>query len=175
MRKFLKAVVTLAAVAMGMAVTAPAIPAVNTTFYFTGTCSDCKGTGTATLVLSNYTLGQTITNSNFVSLTYNGSNLLPGGFTITSSSPGLDVAGSITNIPGNNFVVIPATLNGQLTVFRSGLDGTWSVGVPVADQGNSSTWSNQAPSLTPAPSTGILMISGLLAVAAFTWRRRQAA
>ena len=39
----------------------------NATYQFVGQCSDCTGTGTATLVLQNYTLGTQLANANFVS------------------------------------------------------------------------------------------------------------
>jgi hypothetical protein len=44
------------------------------TSYFEGYCSDCTGLGTAELILQNYTLGNELTNANFVGFSYS-SNL----------------------------------------------------------------------------------------------------
>ena len=50
--------------AAGMAVSFAPLPAYAITsietYYFTGTCADCTGTGTGTLVLEGYTLGTQI-------------------------------------------------------------------------------------------------------------------
>jgi len=55
---------------------AQAAPVTFSTFDFKGTCSDCNGFGTGTLVLANYTLGNSFdTAANFVSFDYS-SNLL---------------------------------------------------------------------------------------------------
>src|SRR5689334_24070562 len=75
---------------------------VTSTFQFVGNCTDCTGTGTATLVLLNYTQGNPLTLSNFVSLTYS-SNLV--NFTLLSGEAN-SVSGSIpASLPA------PATTN----------------------------------------------------------------
>jgi hypothetical protein len=142
----------------------------NTTFTFHGTCSDCSGTATATLVLSNYTLGQAITGANFVSFTYNGTNLqVP--FTITASTL-QSVSGSMTTIPGaNTFEVVASNLNE--IEFESQVNGSWFCG--LGDSGTLGTWTG-APPTTPAPPTSLLVGVGLLAFAAFGfWRRHRLA
>jgi hypothetical protein len=61
----------------------PAAQAATTSYVFSANCVDCaQAAGTSsygvsgTLVLDNYTLGSAITFANFVSFTYNGSNLI---------------------------------------------------------------------------------------------------
>jgi hypothetical protein len=63
-----------------------------TTYTFTGDCTDCTGQGMGTLVLQNYTLGDELETSNFVSFTYS-SNLL-----------------SFTSDDGSLFGVLPVNL-----------------------------------------------------------------
>jgi hypothetical protein len=186
MRKPWKVVlITLATVVFGIT-PASAVPASTTTYNFSGTCTDCSGTATATLVLSNYTLGTPITSSNFVSFTYNGTNLT-GPFTITSGSPGLFVSGSINTIPGPNNFSVSVGINtiaaqNRSTVshavasnsFFSNTNGNWSVGVIPFDFGTNGVW-GAAIAVTPAPPTSVLLVLGLLAVAAFSWRQRRTA
>jgi hypothetical protein len=148
----------------------------NTTFTFHGTCSDCSGTATATLVLANYTLGQPITGSNFVSFTYNGTNL-GGPFTIAPGpqssffpyATDFGVSGSINMIPGaNNFT---AAQNLPHIIFSSQSNGDWYAGAD--DYGTAGTWT-AAPPATPAPPTSVLVGVGLLTFAAFgLWRRHR--
>lgn len=140
----------------------------TTTFHFSGTCTDCSGTATATLLLAgNYTLGTPITTSNFVSFTYNGTNLT-GAFTYNTATPGLSVSGSMSNIPGQNTFYI---VNNLGVFFTSGLNGGWSVG--LTDLGTGGTWTGTgAVSATPAPSTSLLLAMGLMSLLAFRlWRR----
>jgi hypothetical protein len=60
---------------------AAAQTATDTTYMFTGSCSDCTGTGVGYLTLQNYTPGTALSYSDFVSFTYT-SNL--SSFSITS-------------------------------------------------------------------------------------------
>lgn len=60
------------------------------TYNFTGNCVDCaQAAGQATysvqaqLTLQNYVLGSQLGHEHFVSFVYGGSNLLPGGFSVT--------------------------------------------------------------------------------------------
>jgi hypothetical protein len=155
------------------AVTEPSSAAPGTTtFNFSGTCTDCSGTATATLVLAgSYTLGTPITSSNFVSFTYNGTNLT-GPFTYIPSTVNFSVSGSITNIPGSNAFVVAGGSNSL--DFITNTNGTWFVG--LSDQGTAGTWSMAGGSVsaTPAPPTVILLAIGLMAVTSFAmWQRRR--
>jgi MYXO-CTERM domain-containing protein len=158
-------------VALAVTESSSAAPS-TTTFNFSGTCSDCSGTATASLVLAgSYTLGTPITSSNFVSFTYNGTNLT-GPFTYTPSTVNFSVSGSITNIPGSNAFVV-AGGNNSLD-FITNTNGTWFVG--LSDQGTAGTWSMPGSSVspTPAPPTSIWLLIGLMSVAAFgVWQRRR--
>lgn len=161
-------VLTLAVVTLGLTQTASGNFSTRTTYNFTGTCSDCSGTATATLTLGDYTLGQAITTSNLINFTYNGTNLT-SAFTISGGDPGAAASGSITTIPGQNTVFISNNSNG----FTSNTNGRWTVG--LADFGTTSTWTAASPTATPAPSTIVLLTLGLLAMAAlFWWQRRTA-
>ena len=158
-------------VAIALAMTERSSGTVNTIIYnFSGTCQDCSGTGTATLtVVGNYTLGTTLSSSNVVSFTYNGTNLI-GPFTITPSSPNFYVNGSITNYPGTNNVTIQSSQSNN-SGFFSNTNGNWAVG--LADFGSVSIWGSPV-SPTPAPSAGILLALGLVTLTGFNlWRRRQ--
>jgi hypothetical protein len=172
MNKFWKVSGLVAVLALGLAQKSSAV--VSTTIYnFTGTCSDCAGTGTATLtVLASYTLGTALSNANVVSFTYNGTNLT-GPFTITPSSPNFVVVGSISSYPGRNNVAISSTLS-ITDNFTSSTNGQWFVG--QSDEGTVSIWGTALPPATPAPSTSLLVTIGLALLAAFTlWRRRRIA
>ncbi len=151
-------VLALAVIMLGLPGRSPAV-IVGTTFNFSGTCTDCSGTGTATLVLSNYTLGTPITTSNFLSLTYNGTNR-QAAFTIPAGAPNLTVSGSITNLPGQNTVNIQSSLFSSVN-FSSSTNGQWFVG--LSDFGSTSVWTSGAlpPAPTPVPSTVVLLITGL--------------
>jgi hypothetical protein len=109
------------------------------TYYFTGACSDCSGDVTATLVLTGYTPGADFELPNLVSLTYGGSDLLPG-FTVDNPESGVvfaTVFGDLATLPGANFVNIEWEINGQNASFQTGADGSWSVSYPtLADQGD---------------------------------------
>ena len=81
MRKLSLIAVLSASIAFGGQASAiVALP--TTTFSFTGFCIDCSQqaggpiTTQAQLTLANYTLGSQITANNFVSFTYDGSNLV---------------------------------------------------------------------------------------------------
>ena len=148
--------------------TATAVPASATialeAFDFTGTCTDCVGEGTGTLLLlSGYTLGSPITTDNFYAFDYSSSILNPG-ITIGHNSSDLIVSGSL-----------PSTLPGTATVnisgggydFSSSVTGAWSVNaIEVLDYGPSSVWSVQgATSTVPEPATIGMLGVGLLAFA----------
>jgi MYXO-CTERM domain-containing protein len=171
MRKYWNIFGLLFVMALAVTESSSAAPA-TTTFNFSGRCSDCSGTATASLVLvGSYTLGTPITSSNFVSFTYNGTNLT-GPFTYTPSSTNFSVSGSMTNIPGANAFYVVGSNAG--VYFDSVLNGNWNVG--LSDQGTAGTWSMAGGSVsaTPAPPTSILLVIGLMALTAFgVWQRRR--
>lgn len=164
MRQYWNIFGLLLVVALAVTESSSAAPS-TITFNFSGTCTDCSGTATAALVLAgSYTLGTPITSSNFVSFTYNGTNLT-GPFTFTPSSSNFNLSGSMTSIPGANAFFVQGGSNS--VYFNSGLNGNWSVG--LSDQGTAGTWSQAAGSVsaTPAPPTVILLVIGLMALMAF--------
>lgn len=139
---------------------AQAVAVVNTTtFNFSANCVDCAEGAqqeaygvTAHLTLQNYVQGNSIQSSNFVSFTYDGSNLLPGGFTITSDTLN-DINGSIPlSLPDEaNFYI-----EGNGFYFASYVGEGWNTGtsfVPTLvnlDFGNSHTWSGATAVTEPA-------------------------
>jgi len=136
---------------------------------FGGTCTDCAGGVTGTLLLNGTLaadLGQPIA-SNFVSFTYNGSNLL-APFTINPGSPGFSISGTLQVSP-----TIPAfTIADTANNFKLQSDGTWCAGtttactIASADQGTSGSLS------TPEPGTGSTAILGAAGLAGWFLRRR---
>jgi hypothetical protein len=132
-----------------------ATPAAAVSFEFAGTCIDCTGTGTGTLVLKDYTIGDTLTTDNFVSFTYS-SNLLT--FALTSVD---DLTGSLTGATGPAFV---AFHGGGYTFdsFVAGPFSPWCTGVTGAcasDFGLISSWSLVAASV-PEPAIWAVMVLG---------------
>ena len=144
----------------------------TTTYQFVGTCSpaggsNCTGQGTATLVLTNYSPPGSLSNTNFVSFTYT-SNV----FGTLSFNTSADLIGEFTNLPGSNQIqIVPTSGNPEGLAFYSGTNGSWGMG--ISDEGTGGTWSIPSASpATPAPSTLLLLILSLAAVAAFQgWAR----
>ena len=125
------------------------------TFNFTGTCTDCTGQGTATLVLTNYTLGNDITAANFVSFDYS-SNL----FTMSVTTDNLfSIAG---NLPASlpSFAFVQVLRSPDQTMFESNTDGTWFIGRP-SDFGTNGIW-GAAVSGVPEPASSLLFLGGLI-------------
>lgn len=155
-----------------MLFTALAVPTVlpavgiNQTFDFTGQCFDCRGTVDAELVLtSDYAIASPINLADFVSFTYDGSNLL-SPFTIT--------AAEVTSISGSMPADLPSTANFQIASsahnFSSLTDGTWVVDF-TEDQGMTHVWS--AGAAAPEPGTWMMFGSGLLLVITGSRLRRR--
>lgn len=137
----------------------------TTTYYFTGQCTDCSGTGTGQLVLQNYTRGNPINPVNFVSFTYT-SNLI--NVTVNAAdSP--SVSGTIpANLPASASVSI---FGPNANVFQSQSQGNWCAGNSCeSDFGPTSTWSlAAAPPATPAagaPAVNDAVLIGLAAALA---------
>ena len=149
-----RALTALAAL-FGMAAFAVPAAAVDTTVQFTGDCTDCTGTGTGTLVLKDYTLGDALSADNFVSFTYS-SNLT--NFTLNSVS---QLIGTFTSFPGAAFV----EFNDDDFVFSSFAAGamspwcTGSTGTCGSDFGATSSWSLVAAAV-PEPATWGAMVLG---------------
>ncbi|MEN9627801.1 MAG: hypothetical protein RJA10_1028, partial [Pseudomonadota bacterium] len=114
----LRSLIVAAGLAAGAAGSAQAtLLQQQTTYYFNANCSDCAVAAHSatygvlgTLVLQGYTAGDAITQSNFVSFTYSGSNLIPG-FTVDLNE--YTVVGRSGALPSDVYVLegaIPATL-----------------------------------------------------------------
>jgi hypothetical protein len=130
-----------------------AAPASAVSFDFTGTCLDCAGTGTGTLVLKNYTLGDVLTSANFVKFTYS-SNLL--SFSLASVD---DLTGSLTGATGPAYV----SFHGGGYTFNSLVAGPFSpwctgtTGTCGSDYGLLSSWSTGS---VPEPAMWGVMVLG---------------
>lgn len=162
----------LAASALALAVPASA-SRIDFTFDFSGVCTDCNQSthapATATLVLNgNYVIGATIVAADFVTFTYNGSDLLVP-FTILPTDPGFFVTGAIPNdLPGTANITVDNGTWGFNSISGGGSDGSWSVvNTSLGDFGTAHTWSSTA---VPEPATVALLGLGLASVA-FLGRR----
>jgi len=131
------------------------------TYQFVGTCSpagggNCTGSGVATLVVQNYTLGTALTICNLVSFTYS-SNVIPS-YTITPSSAGVTFGGTLpASLPGPPTAELFVGATGD-PYFESNTNGTWQD--EFGDLGTGGTWS--IPSTVPTLSTAVLCALGLL-------------
>lgn len=167
LRKWTMRCLTALAALFGAAIIAA--PAAAVDFEFSGTCIDCSGTGKGTLVLKDYTFGDTLTADNFVSFTYS-SNLL--NYTLNSVD---DLTGSLTAATGPAFVVF----HGGGYVFDSLVAGPFSPwctgasGACAADFGLLSSWSLAAASV-PEPAIWGAMVLGFGLLGASMRRPRQA-
>jgi hypothetical protein len=154
-------------------------PAHASTFQFNGQCfvtaGNCTGTGRGTLVLTGYTQGNTIVDSNFVSFDYT-SNLLSLSFSGAPTEPALpgpgkifSITGDLQNLPGPAFVEI--NLGPSNTVFLSLASGaSWCAGSTCnADFGTVYQWS----SAVPLPAALPLFATGLVGLVLLGWRRKK--
>jgi hypothetical protein len=169
----LLAISTLALAIAPLQMYAGAIPL--QTYYFTGDCSDCTGTGLGTLTLQNYTPGATITTdtNNFVSFSYT-SNLT--SFSISANQL-VFIFGAIPTAPSE--LPGPAELflqdnNSPADVFNSTTGGGWCAGAGTAcgnDQGTTSSWATA----TPEPATVIPVVVAVFGFGIVRRRRGQRA
>jgi hypothetical protein len=152
MMRFLTALAAL----FGMAALSAPAAATDTSFLFTGECADCTGTGTGTLVLQDYTIGDLLSADNFVSFNYS-SNLT--SFTIDSVN---GIVGSLSTLPGANFV---SFFNGDYVFSSLAVGGlsawcTGTAGSCASDFGTSSSWSLAAAGSVPEPAIWAAMVLG---------------
>lgn len=154
----------------------------GTAYTFTGTCTDCSGTATAVLRLTDYTPGTPLTLSNLAYFRYAPTDLFAGltlvgpSYTLASAA-GYGASGLLgslpSDLPGPAFVAV----NGQNYSFVTETDGAWSIGLAVVepdpyDFGTGATW--DAGVAVPEPAGIGLLLLGLGALAGLA-RTRQGA
>jgi len=155
----ISAILLVCILAAVQASSATNIATTTATYQFTGQCSDCSGTGIGQLTVQNYTLGQPLNNTNFVSFSYS-SNLV--SYTVGS--------GNFLNLTGTLPASLPAPatveVQGSNYTLLSNASGAWSVGgTQQADTGSSSTWGlpgSTVPALSVPAMIGLAAMMGLL-------------
>jgi hypothetical protein len=148
------------------------LSAATATFRFVGQCTDCTGSGTGTLVLQDYTLGESLTAANFVSFTYSSNKL---SYTLNAAQVQLLVGSLPASLPA------PATVDfekSDLSIqFLSSVSGFWCSGSNCfGDFGSTSTWS-LVPTSPPIPAVADWELTALAAALAAlgTWLVTQGA
>jgi len=147
---------TVLAALMGFASIGAPAAATSYKLYFTGNCSDCTGTGLGTLLLKDYTLGDTLTTENFVSFKYK-SNLLSYSISNITNVVGAFPA---SGLPGPAFVGF-GNADYAFTSNKAGPISFWctgTIGTCDADYGMTSSWSLAAS--VPEPAMWGMMVVG---------------
>lgn len=166
MFKLFRSLTFIAVAAVACASSASAIIAVQV-FTFNGECTDCTGTGTATLILqAGYILGTELSADDLVSFNYT-SNLIPD----------LSIHGDPTEVLTGILPVglgsADISISGANGSFTSDVDGTWSALDPLpADVGTGGIWTSGSASPTPEPATLSMLGIGLLGLIVFAGRFR---
>lgn len=143
--------------------------AVTQEYSWSGVCSDCDGTSTASLLLAGYTPGNPIVLENLVSFTYNGSNLL-AAFTINQSNLS-GINGTIpASLPGSTSFSIQSNDGHQFFSTSNPQTNFWCAGNSCdSDFGGTNSFVLAG---VPEPGTVALVATGL-GVLGFARRRRQ--
>ncbi len=146
----------------------------NETYTFTGVCrvGDCTGVGVGSLVVSNYVLGNALTNANFVSFDYSSSII--SSFSVTSATL-LSIGGSLNSDLSGGVSSLVIAGGGMFFASSTNGAGAWCLGPACNnDDGPSSSWElTSSGTSTPEPATLLVSVLGLAAIG-FA-RRKQSA
>jgi hypothetical protein len=144
---------------------------VFTDFTFSGLCTDCSGSATATLRLQDYFQGDPIYDYNLVSFHYDGTNLL-SAFTITQSGTGFSIGGMIpTSLAAWADFNISAPGGIQ---FSSDKNGVWAAAGPSVapdDYGTAGLWNGETEAV-PEPGAFLLVAGGIAVIGVRRWTVR---
>ncbi|MBS0395158.1 MAG: PEP-CTERM sorting domain-containing protein [Proteobacteria bacterium] len=184
--------VALAAAIAAFGIVAPAAAQTtgnDTTFYFTGQCTDCTGTANAQLVFANYdpTNPSTATfvsfsyASNLISYTVDSSNLfgLSGSlpFSATPTSSDFDIKSTLPGFSGGFDFNTTAAGAFQQSLWVQTTSSEFPTGNKLTvnnDYGTAGTWSLTPPAAVPEPDSAVLLLTGGVGIAAARRLRRSA-
>ncbi len=135
-------------------------------YTFTGTCTDCTGDGTGTLILyAGYVPGTALAADDLYSFNYS-SNLIPD--LSIFNDPTEDITGTLPIGSGPADIVI----SGANGTFTTSTDGDWSA--IDDDSGTDGIWSSSSVTSTPEPSALPAIGMCLAGVVFLRGRRRKA-